>query len=72
MNNFFGVKYLFVQSNGDNATKIPAGYFLDKATDPVINYDEGQPSNPKARMSLCPRKRCGIKRTMTPITLLAR
>lgn len=47
MNNFFGVKYLFVQSNGKNATKIPAGYFMDKATDPVINYDSGQP-NPRA------------------------
>lgn len=44
MNNFFGVKYLFVQSNGKNATKIPAGYFMDKATPPVINYDVGQPS----------------------------
>lgn len=43
MNNFFGVKYLFVQSNGDNATKIPAGYVQDKVTDPVINYDQGQP-----------------------------
>ena len=47
MNNFFGVKYLFVQSNGANANKIPAGYFLDQATDPVINYDQGQPSNPQ-------------------------
>ena len=54
MNNFFGVKYLFVQSNGDNATKIPAGYFLDKATDPVINYDEGQPSNPKSKDEFVP------------------
>ena len=44
MNNFFGVRYLFVQSNGKNALKIPHGYFLDKATDPVINYDVGQPS----------------------------
>ena len=54
MNNFFGVKYLFVQSNGDNATKIPAGYFLDKATDPVINYDEGQPSNPQSKDEFVP------------------
>lgn len=54
MNNFFGVKYLFVQSNGDNATKIPAGYFLDKATDPVINYDEGQPSNPQSKDDFVP------------------
>ncbi|MFR0611127.1 YfhO family protein [Limosilactobacillus balticus] len=54
MNNFFGVKYLFVQSNGDNATKIPAGYFLDKATDPVINYDEGQPSNPQSKDGFVP------------------
>ena len=54
MNNFFGVKYLFVQSNGDNATKIPAGYFLDKATDPVINYDEGQPSNPQSKEEFVP------------------
>lgn len=54
MNNFFGVKYLFVQSNGDNATKIPAGYFLDKATDPVINYDEGQPSNPQSKDAFVP------------------
>lgn len=44
MNNFFGVKYLFVQSNGKNATKIPAGYFMNKTTPPVINYDVGQPS----------------------------
>ncbi|MCC4380226.1 YfhO family protein [Limosilactobacillus reuteri] len=54
MNNFFDVKYLFVQSNGDNATKIPAGYFLDKATDPVINYDEGQPSNPQSKDEFVP------------------
>lgn len=54
MNNFFGVKYLFVQSNGDNANKIPAGYFLDQATDPVINYDEGQPSNPQSKDELVP------------------
>lgn len=54
MNNFFGVKYLFVQSNGDNATKLPAGYFLDKATDPVINYDEGQPSNPQSKDEFVP------------------
>ncbi|MCC4502654.1 YfhO family protein [Limosilactobacillus reuteri] len=54
MNNFFGVKYLFVQSNGDNATKIPAGYFLDKSTDPVINYDEGQPSNPQSKDEFVP------------------
>ena len=54
MNNFFGVKYLFVQSNGDNATKIPAGYFLDKATDPVINYDEGQPSNLQSKDEFVP------------------
>lgn len=54
MNNFFGVKYLFVQSNGDNATKIPAGYFLDKATDPVINYDKGQPSNPQSKDEFVP------------------
>ncbi|MCD7113514.1 YfhO family protein [Limosilactobacillus agrestis] len=54
MDNFFGVKYLFVQSNGDNATKIPAGYFLDKATDPVINYDEGQPSNPQSKDEFVP------------------
>lgn len=54
MNNFFGVKYLFVQSNGDNAAKIPAGYFLDKATDPVINYDEGQPSNPQSKDEFVP------------------
>lgn len=54
MNNFFGAKYLFVQSNGDNATKIPAGYFLDKATDPVINYDEGQPSNPQSKDEFVP------------------
>jgi uncharacterized membrane protein YfhO len=45
LNNFFGVKYLFVQSNGDNAEKIPAGYTLDKTSDPIINYDQGQPSN---------------------------
>lgn len=54
LNNFFGVKYLFVQSNSDNATKIPAGYFMDKATDPVINYDYGQPSKPKSKDDFIP------------------
>ncbi len=54
MDNFLGVKYLFVQSDGDNATKIPAGYFLDKATDPVINYDKNQPSNPKSKDDFVP------------------
>ncbi|MEK1342673.1 YfhO family protein [Limosilactobacillus fermentum] len=52
LNNFLGVKYLFVQSNGDNATKIPAGYTLDKTTTPIINYDQGQPSNAKTAADL--------------------
>lgn len=34
LNNFFGVKYLFVQSNSENANKIPGGYFLDATTEP--------------------------------------
>lgn len=54
MNNFFGVKYLFVQSNGDNATKIPYGYTQDQLTDPIINYDVGQPSDAKKATDLVP------------------
>ncbi|WP_295728011.1 YfhO family protein [uncultured Limosilactobacillus sp.] len=54
MNNFFGVKYLFVQSNGDNATKIPYGYTQEQATDPIINYDVGQPSDAKKKQDLVP------------------
>lgn len=54
MNNFFGVRYLFVQSNGVNATKIPAGYFLNKTSQPIINYDVGQPSNATSKDQLIP------------------
>lgn len=54
MNNFFGVRYLFVQSNGVNSSKIPAGYFLDKASDPIINYDVGQPSSATSKDQLIP------------------
>ena len=54
MNNFFGVKYLFVQSNGDNAEKIPAGYTQDKLTDPIINYDVGQPADAKKPSDFVP------------------
>lgn len=54
LNNFFGVKYLFVQSNGTNATKIPAGYFQDKLSKPVINYDVGQPSDAKKKSDFIP------------------
>ena len=54
LNNFFGVKYLFVQSNGDNAEKIPAGYHQDKLTDPIINYDVGQPADAKKLSDLVP------------------
>lgn len=54
MNNFFGVKYLFAQSNGDNAEKIPAGYTQDKLTDPVINYDVGQPADAKKQSDFVP------------------
>ncbi|WP_288659153.1 YfhO family protein [uncultured Limosilactobacillus sp.] len=54
MNNFFGVRYLFVQSNGDNATKLPAGYFLDKTSQPIINYDVGQPSSATSKDQLIP------------------
>lgn len=54
MNNFFGVRYLFVQSNSTNATKIPAGYFMDKASQPVINYDVDQPSTAKSKKDLTP------------------
>ena len=54
MNNFFGVKYLFVQSNSDNAGKIPAGYTQDKLTDPIINYDVGQPSDAKKQSDFVP------------------
>lgn len=54
LNNFFGVKYLFVQSNGDNATKIPYGYKQDQLTAPIINYDQGQPSDAKKKTDLIP------------------
>lgn len=54
MNNFFGVRYLFVQSNGANATKLPAGYFLDKTSQPIINYDVGQPSSATSKDQLIP------------------
>lgn len=54
LNNFFGVKYLFVQSNGDNATKIPYGYTQDQLTAPIINYDHGQPADAKKQSDLIP------------------
>lgn len=54
MNNFFGVRYLFVQSNSVNATKLPAGYFLDKTSQPIINYDVGQPSSATSKDQLIP------------------
>ncbi|QLI94269.1 YfhO family protein [Limosilactobacillus mucosae] len=54
LNNFFGVKYLFVQSNSENANKIPGGYFLDATTEPKINYDVGQPTNPTDQTQLVP------------------
>lgn len=54
LNNFLGVRYLFVQSNGKNATKIPAGYFLDRSSTPIINYDSGQPSNIKDKKDFIP------------------
>lgn len=54
MNNFFGVRYLFVQSNSANATKLPAGYFLDQTSQPIINYDVGQPSSATSKDQLIP------------------
>lgn len=54
MNNFFGVRYLFVQSNGANASKLPAGYFLDQTSQPIINYDVGQPSSATSKDQLIP------------------
>lgn len=54
LNNFLGVKYLFVQSSAKNATKLPAGYTLDKATPPKINYDLNQPTNPRSKAELVP------------------
>lgn len=54
MNNFFGVRYLFVQSNGLNASKLPAGYFLDQASQPIINYDVDQPSDATNKNQLIP------------------
>lgn len=54
MDNFLGVKYLFVQSNSANATKIPAGYFIDKTSQPLINYDVGQPSTATDKKQLIP------------------
>lgn len=54
MNNFFGVRYLFVQSNSANASKLPAGYFLDQTSQPIINYDVGQPSSATSKDQLIP------------------
>lgn len=54
LNNFLGVRYLFVQSDGENATKIPAGYFLDQSSDPIINYDSGQPSDIQSKKDFIP------------------
>lgn len=54
LNNFFGVKYLFVQSNGANATKIPYGYTQDKLGQPVINYDVGQSADVKKKSDFIP------------------
>lgn len=54
LNHFYGAKYLFVQSDGLNAEKIPAGYHLDKQTDPIYNYDKGQPSTAKSKQDLIP------------------
>lgn len=54
LNNFLGVKYLFVQSDSENATKIPAGYFLDQSSTPIINYDSGQPSDIKNKKDFIP------------------
>ncbi|MCP9329726.1 YfhO family protein [Liquorilactobacillus satsumensis] len=42
LNNFLGVRYLFVQANQPNDTKIPAGYTLDKAA--TRNLDANQHS----------------------------
>ena len=54
LNNFLGVKYLFVQSDGENATKIPEGYFLDQSSEPIINYDSGQPSDIQDKKDFIP------------------
>ncbi|MBB1062810.1 YfhO family protein [Limosilactobacillus fastidiosus] len=54
LNNFLGVKYLFVQSNGENATKIPEGYLLDQSSQPIINYDSGQPSDIQDKKDFIP------------------
>lgn len=54
LNHFYGAKYLFVQSDGLNAEKIPAGYHLDQQTDPIYNYDKGQPSTAKSKQDLIP------------------
>lgn len=54
LNHFLGVKYLFVQSDSENATKIPAGYFLDQSSTPIINYDSGQPSDIKDKKDFIP------------------
>ncbi|QLL69925.1 YfhO family protein [Lactobacillus sp. 3B(2020)] len=52
--NFLGVRYLFVQSNGDNALKWPQGYFLDQSTEPQYDYDAPQPSNATQKTDLTP------------------
>lgn len=54
LNNFLGVKYLFVQSDGENATKIPEGYFLDQSSEPIINYDSGQPNDIQDKKDFIP------------------
>ena len=63
LNNFFGVKYLFVQSNSENANKIPGGYFLD-VTEPKINYDVGQPTTRPIRRSWFQPRLIAIGRIM--------
>lgn len=54
LNHFFGVKYLFVQSDGKNAKKIPAGYVLDQQTKPIYNYDVDQPADAQSKKDLTP------------------
>ena len=59
--NFLGVRYLFVQSNGDNALKWPQGYFLDKATQPLYDYDAPQASNATKETDLTPVQTSRLK-----------
>ncbi|MBM6728244.1 YfhO family protein [Limosilactobacillus ingluviei] len=59
--NFLGVKYLFAQTNGANATKWPQGYFLDQATEPQYDYNAKQPAGATKKEDLPPIQTVRLK-----------